>query len=51
MHYDTFPPIEIEVEDLAREVRAAGSGAEVHVLDGDETVSLDGGEPASVERR
>jgi L-ascorbate metabolism protein UlaG (beta-lactamase superfamily) len=50
MHYDTFPAIEIEVEDLAREVRAAGSDADVHVLDGDETVTLDGGEPANVER-
>ena len=36
MHYDTFPPIEIDVEDVEREVSAAGSDAEVHVLDGDE---------------
>ncbi|MFB6159593.1 MAG: metal-dependent hydrolase [Haloferacaceae archaeon] len=50
MHYDTFPPIEIDVEDFEREVRATGSDAEVHVLDGDETVSLDGGVPATVER-
>jgi L-ascorbate metabolism protein UlaG (beta-lactamase superfamily) len=35
MHYDTFPPIEIDVGDVEREVAAAGSDAEVHVLDGD----------------
>ena len=40
MHYDTFPPIEIDVEDFEREVKAAGSDADVHVLDGDETVDL-----------
>ncbi len=50
MHYDTFPAIEVEVEDLAREVAAAGSDAEVHVLAGDETVSLSGGDPAALER-
>jgi L-ascorbate metabolism protein UlaG (beta-lactamase superfamily) len=49
MHYDTFPPIEIEVERFGREVAATGSDAEVHVLAGDETVTLDGGDPASVE--
>jgi L-ascorbate metabolism protein UlaG (beta-lactamase superfamily) len=41
MHYDTFPPIETEVEDFEREVRATGSDASVHVLDGDETVDFD----------
>ncbi|MFC7165954.1 metal-dependent hydrolase [Halospeciosus flavus] len=40
MHYDTFPPIEIETEDFEREVKATGSSAEVHVLDGDETFDL-----------
>jgi len=40
MHYDTFPPVEIEVEDFVREVKATGSDAEVHVLDGDETFEL-----------
>jgi len=40
MHYDTFPAIEIEVDDLVREVKAAGSDTEVHVLDGDETFEL-----------
>ena len=42
MHYDTFPPIEIDIEQLEREVKATGSDAEVHVLEGDETVSFDG---------
>ncbi|MFB6157559.1 MAG: metal-dependent hydrolase [Haloferacaceae archaeon] len=40
MHYDTFPPVEIDVRDFEREVAATGSDAEVHVLDGDETVSI-----------
>mgnify|MGYP000141366895 FL=1 len=40
MHYDTFPPVEIEVDDFVREVKATGSDAEVHVLDGDETFEL-----------
>jgi L-ascorbate metabolism protein UlaG (beta-lactamase superfamily) len=39
MHYDTFPAVEIDVEDFAREVDATGSSADVHVLDGDETWS------------
>ena len=41
MHYDTFPPIEIDVRDFEREVKAAGSHAEVHVLDGDESFTLE----------
>jgi L-ascorbate metabolism protein UlaG (beta-lactamase superfamily) len=40
MHYDTFPPVEIEVDDFVREVRGTGSDAEVHVLEGDETFEL-----------
>jgi len=40
MHYDTFPPIEQDPEDFAREVKAAGSQADVHVLAGDETFDL-----------
>jgi L-ascorbate metabolism protein UlaG (beta-lactamase superfamily) len=40
MHYDTFPPIEQDPEDFRREVKAAGSAAEVHVLEGDETFEL-----------
>jgi len=40
MHYDTFPPIEQDPQDFAREVEATGSDAEVVVLDGDETFEL-----------
>ena len=40
MHYDTFPPIEIDTETFESEVEATGSDAEVVVLDGDETISL-----------
>ena len=40
MHYDTFPPIEIDTDDFRREVKATGSDAEVVVLDGDESYSL-----------
>ncbi|MGM0591493.1 MAG: metal-dependent hydrolase [Halobacteriota archaeon] len=40
MHYDTFPPIEQDPEDFVREVKAAGSDAAVHVLEGDETFTL-----------
>jgi L-ascorbate metabolism protein UlaG (beta-lactamase superfamily) len=41
MHYDTFPPVEIEVDDFRKEVAATGSDADVHVLDGDETVTIE----------
>ena len=41
MHYDTFPPVEIDVEDFEREVTATGSDAEVNILDGDETFTLE----------
>jgi L-ascorbate metabolism protein UlaG (beta-lactamase superfamily) len=41
MHYDTFPPIEIDVGQVEREVAAAGSGADVHVLDGDESFAFE----------
>lgn len=40
MHYDTFPPIEQDPERFAREVRATGSAAEVHVVDAEQTVSI-----------
>jgi L-ascorbate metabolism protein UlaG (beta-lactamase superfamily) len=40
MHYDTFPPIEIETQDFVNEVKGTGSDAEVHVLDGDETFEI-----------
>jgi L-ascorbate metabolism protein UlaG (beta-lactamase superfamily) len=41
MHYDSFPPIEIDTDDFVREVKATGSNAEVHVLDGDESVTIE----------
>jgi L-ascorbate metabolism protein UlaG (beta-lactamase superfamily) len=41
MHYDSFPPIEIDTDDFVREVKATGTGAEVHVLDGDEMFVLE----------
>jgi L-ascorbate metabolism protein UlaG (beta-lactamase superfamily) len=41
MHYDTFGPIEIDVDRVEREVRAVGSDATVHVLSGDETFTLE----------
>ena len=40
MHYDTFPPIEIETEDFVKEVKGVGSDTEVVVLDGDESFEL-----------
>ncbi|MBV0922710.1 metal-dependent hydrolase [Halomicroarcula limicola] len=40
MHYDTFPPIEIDTDDFVKEVKATGSDAEVEVLEGDETFEL-----------
>ncbi|QLH83501.1 metal-dependent hydrolase [Halosimplex pelagicum] len=43
MHYDTFPPIEIDTQDFVNEVAGTGSDAEVHVLDGDETFDLSEG--------
>jgi L-ascorbate metabolism protein UlaG (beta-lactamase superfamily) len=41
MHYDTFPPIEIDTDDFVREVTATGSDAEVVVLEGDESFTLE----------
>ncbi|WP_248515352.1 metal-dependent hydrolase [Salinarchaeum laminariae] len=41
MHYDTFPPVEIDVQDFVNEVAGTGSDADVHVLDGDESFSLE----------
>jgi L-ascorbate metabolism protein UlaG (beta-lactamase superfamily) len=40
MHYDSFPPIEIDTDDFVKEVKATGSDTEVHVLDGDESFEL-----------
>ncbi len=40
MHYDSFPPIEIDTDDFVREVQAAAPDAEAVVLEGDETFDL-----------
>ncbi|WP_324662237.1 metal-dependent hydrolase [Haloarcula sediminis] len=40
MHYDSFPPIEIDTDDFVREVKATGSGVEPVILDGDESFEL-----------
>ncbi|MBX0323530.1 metal-dependent hydrolase [Halomicroarcula sp. F13] len=40
MHYDTFPPIEIDTDDFVKEVKAAGSDTDVVVLEGDESYDL-----------
>ena len=40
MHYDTFPPIEMDTDDFVREVTATGSDADPVVLEGDETYEL-----------
>ena len=39
MHYDTFPPIEVDTDEWVQEVESA-SDATAHVLAGDETFSL-----------
>ncbi|QLD87636.1 metal-dependent hydrolase [Natronomonas salina] len=40
MHYDTFPPIEMDPEEFERELKAAGAGAEAVVLEGEESFDL-----------
>ena len=40
MHYDSFPPIEIDTDEFVREVESHGDGAEPVVLDGDEGFEL-----------
>ncbi|WP_049970887.1 metal-dependent hydrolase [Haladaptatus cibarius] len=40
MHYDTFPPIEQDPEDFAKEVDAMGCNADVRVLEGEESFDL-----------
>jgi L-ascorbate metabolism protein UlaG (beta-lactamase superfamily) len=37
MHYDSFPPIEIDTDDFVRAVNGNAPGSEAVVLDGDET--------------
>ncbi|RJX50852.1 metal-dependent hydrolase [Halonotius pteroides] len=41
MHYDTFPPIEVDTDDWEREVQATESEVTTHILDGEESVVLD----------
>lgn len=40
MHYDTFPPVEIDIDDFEAAVESTASDAEVVVLDGDETFTV-----------
>jgi L-ascorbate metabolism protein UlaG (beta-lactamase superfamily) len=40
MHYDTFPPIEIDTRDFERAIKANAPGAEAVVLEGDESFNL-----------
>ncbi len=40
MHYDSFPPIEIDTDDFVAEVEATAPDAEPVVLDGDESFEL-----------
>ena len=41
MHYDTFPPIEVDTDDWEREVQATESEVTTHILDGEESIVLD----------
>ncbi|CCQ37312.1 metal-dependent hydrolase domain protein [Natronomonas moolapensis 8.8.11] len=41
MHYDTFPPIEIDTAEFERELAAAGATAEAVLLEGDESFTLE----------
>ena len=41
MHYDTFPPIEVDTDEWVREVRATAGAATPHVLGGEETFVLE----------
>ena len=41
MHYDTFPPIEMDPETFRRELKATGASAEAVVLEGDESFTLE----------
>ncbi len=40
MHYDSFPPIEIDIEQFESEIRGNAPGVEAVVLEGDETFEL-----------
>jgi L-ascorbate metabolism protein UlaG (beta-lactamase superfamily) len=41
MHYDSFPPIEIDTADFERAVEGNAPGAEAVVLDGDDSFTYD----------
>ena len=41
MHYDTFPPIEIDPADFERELKATGAMADAVLLEGDESFTLE----------
>ena len=41
MHYDTFPPIEIETDDWIQQVNATAPDATPHVLNGEETFVIE----------
>jgi L-ascorbate metabolism protein UlaG (beta-lactamase superfamily) len=41
MHYDSFPPIEIDTDDFVRAVNGNAPGTEAVVLDGDETFTYE----------
>mgnify|MGYP007045611250 FL=1 len=41
MHYDTFPPSEIETDDWIQQVNALAPDATPHVLDGEETFVIE----------
>ena len=41
MHYDTFPPIEIDTGEFERAIEGNAPGAEAVVLDADETFDLE----------
>jgi len=40
MHYDTFPPIEIDIRDFVNEIEGNAPGVEPVVLEGDESFEL-----------
>jgi len=41
MHYDTFPPIEVDTDAWVSEIDATDSDATAHVLDGEESVVIE----------
>jgi Predicted Zn-dependent hydrolases of the beta-lactamase fold len=41
MHYDTFPPIEVDTDEWVSEIEASDGDAAAHVLDGEESVVIE----------